>query len=65
MTRQMSREEFRKILRRQNWTHAEVAKILGVSERTIRTFARVGVTRPWAIILRAYLAGKINGSDLH
>jgi hypothetical protein len=63
--RPMSATEYRCILQRLDLTQLAAARLFGYTDRTSRTFARIGVSRAWAIVIRAYAHGKLDQADLH
>lgn len=52
----MTAEEYRTILARLGWTHAQAAAALGVSERSSFNYARRGTPKAIALALRALAA---------
>lgn len=52
----MSADEYRTILERLGWTHAQAAAALGVTERTSFNYARRGAPKAVALALRAISA---------
>ena len=66
--RPMSSDDYRQLLKRQQWTHGRAGKVLGISERTSKVYAAHGVPSGLAAVALRSLVdaepGELTGPPL-